>query len=286
MLSTVGLNYRSVPVKLIAAGLVLGLHLAVLGFVLAAPSVQSQVQPLDAADVQMVEIAMEPAQAPSPAPLPPAAEKTPQTESQPEEPAEAPPETTHELSQEPVVDTAAVEPEKPPVVVSPAEEKVVQVPPKPRRHERKPEHKPEHNARPKPALKSAEPAPRPTLAKTNIEPPPGTVASTAAASSSAPPRPAQSDQPRLIGRVDYLGQRPVPVYPRLSERRGEQGRVIVRVLISAQGSVVSVSVRHSSGYSRLDSAALDAARAARFKPYTENGIAYAAMADIPFDFVL
>lgn len=269
----------------------LGLHLAVLGLVLAAPSVQSQVQPPDAADVQMVEISMEPAQAPgpAPAPLPPAAaveEKAPQAEPQPEEPAETPLETTHELPPEPVVDTAAVEPEKPPVVVSQAEEKVVQVPPKPRRHERKPEHKSEHNARPKPVLKSVEPAPRPTLAKTNVEPPPGTVASTANVSSSAPSRPARSDQPRLIGRVDYLGQRPVPVYPRLSERRGEQGRVIVRVLISAQGSVVSVSVRHSSGYSRLDSAALDAARAARFKPYTENGIAYAAMADIPFDFVL
>jgi protein TonB len=287
LLSTVGLNYRSVPVKLIAAGLVLGLHLAVLGLVLAAPSVQPQIQPSDPADVQMVEIAMEPAQAPGPAPEPllpaaAAAEKAPQTEPQPEEPAEAPPETTHELPPEPVVDTAAVEPEKPPVVASRAEEKVVQAPPKPHKHGRKPEH----NARPKPVPKSAEPAPRPTLAKTNVEPPPGTVASTAAASSSAPSRLAQSDQPRLIGRVDYLGQRPVPVYPRLSERRGEQGRVIVRVLISAQGSVVSVSVRRSSGYSRLDGAALDAARAAHFKPYTENGIAYAAMADIPFDFVL
>jgi len=27
-------------------------------------------------------------------------------------------------------------------------------------------------------------------------------------------------------------------------------------------------------------------RVARFKPYTENGVAYPAMADIPFDFVL
>ncbi|MGP1615412.1 MAG: energy transducer TonB, partial [Pollutimonas bauzanensis] len=64
------------------------------------------------------------------------------------------------------------------------------------------------------------------------------------------------------------------------------GRVVVRVLISAQGSVLDVSVRSSSGYTRLDDAALKAARTARFKPYTENGIAYQAMADIPFDFVL
>ena len=54
----------------------------------------------------------------------------------------------------------------------------------------------------------------------------------------------------------------------------------------AQGGVLNASVRSSSGYSRLDEAALKAARSARFKPYTENGIAYQAMADIPFDFVL
>ena len=60
----------------------------------------------------------------------------------------------------------------------------------------------------------------------------------------------------------------------------------MRVLISAEGLVVNVTVRSSSGFSRLDEAALKAARTARFKPYTENGIAYQAMADIPFDFVL
>jgi protein TonB len=90
----------------------------------------------------------------------------------------------------------------------------------------------------------------------------------------------------LIGKVDYLGQRPSPVYPRASQRRGEQGRVIVRVLSSPQGSVLKVSVQSSSGYPRLDEEAMKAARSARFKPYTENGIAYQAMADIPFDFVL
>ncbi len=300
-MSTVGLNYRSAPVKLIAAGLVLGLHLAVLGLVLAVPSVQSRIQPPDAADVQMVEISMEPSQAPGsvPAPLSLAAltaEKAPQAKPRLQEPAEAPLETMNESPPpQPVVNTAAAAPEKPPVAASPAEEKAVRAPLKPRKHEHKSEHnksarKSERNARPEPVLKSAEPASRPTPAGTNVGPPPGAVASAAKAladaSSSAPPRSAPSDQPRLIGRVDYLGRRPIPVYPRLSERRGEQGRVIVRVLISAQGSVVSVSVRNSSGYSRLDGAALDAARSAHFKPYTENGIAYAAMADIPFDFVL
>jgi len=90
----------------------------------------------------------------------------------------------------------------------------------------------------------------------------------------------------MIGKVDYMGKRPVPEYPRMSQRRGEQGRVVVRVLISAEGRVVQASVRSSSGHERLDDAALKAVRTARFKPYTENGRAYQAMADIPFDFVL
>jgi protein TonB len=76
------------------------------------------------------------------------------------------------------------------------------------------------------------------------------------------------------------------VYPRASERRGEQGRVVVRVLISPQGKVLQATVQRSSGHERLDEAAVRAARGARFKPYTENGIAYKALADIPFDFVL
>jgi protein TonB len=85
--------------------------------------------------------------------------------------------------------------------------------------------------------------------------------------------------------VDYLGRRPVPVYPRASERRREQGRVVVRVVISTQGTVLEAKVQSSSGYERLDESALKAVRTARFKPYTENGVAYRAMADIPFDFV-
>lgn len=102
----------------------------------------------------------------------------------------------------------------------------------------------------------------------------------------APSAPVDPDRPRVIGKVDYLGKRPVPDYPRMSQRRGEQGRVVVRVLISPEGRVTQATVRSTSGHQRLDDAALKAVRSARFKPYTENGRAYQAQADIPFDFVL
>ena len=50
--------------------------------------------------------------------------------------------------------------------------------------------------------------------------------------------------------------------------------------------MADVQVQKSSGYARLDQAAIQAMRQARFRPYTENGIAYPARVDIPFDFVL
>jgi len=75
-------------------------------------------------------------------------------------------------------------------------------------------------------------------------------------------------------------------YPSESLQLGEQGRVVLRVSISAKGEVVKAAVKQSSGHARLDESALTAVRTARFKPYVKNGIAYPAMADIPFDFVL
>jgi len=90
----------------------------------------------------------------------------------------------------------------------------------------------------------------------------------------------------MISTVDYLGRKPNAQYPRASQRRGETGRVVIRVLISPRGEVEEASVRTTSGHSLLDQSALRAARSARFRPYTENGVAYPALADIPFDFVL
>ena len=94
------------------------------------------------------------------------------------------------------------------------------------------------------------------------------------------------DGPRHISAADYLGRRPNPAYPRQSQRRREQGRVVIRVLISEQGKVVQASVQQSSGHGRLDDSALKAAHQAQFRPYTENGVPRQAFADIPFDFVL
>ena len=58
------------------------------------------------------------------------------------------------------------------------------------------------------------------------------------------------------------------------------------VRINAQGRVDDARIDTSSGYARLDDAALDAARRARFNPLTRNGVAMPALAKLPFDFEL
>lgn len=100
-----------------------------------------------------------------------------------------------------------------------------------------------------------------------------------------PASPAPPPAPKIIpaSAVQYL-EAPVLVYPRLSERNGERGRVMVRVYIDVAGLPQDVQVSVSSGYSRLDEAAVSSVRKARFKPYTENGVPTSGWAIVPASF--
>jgi periplasmic protein TonB len=62
-----------------------------------------------------------------------------------------------------------------------------------------------------------------------------------------------------------------PRYPAASERMGEEGVVSLKFLISENGQVLSGSVEKSSGYKRLDDAALSAISLCKFKPATVDG---------------
>ena len=65
--------------------------------------------------------------------------------------------------------------------------------------------------------------------------------------------------------ANYLDN-PAPAYPAPSRRMREQGRVILRVLVRANGTAAQVQVRASSGHARLDDAARDAVLHWRFVP--------------------
>ncbi len=85
--------------------------------------------------------------------------------------------------------------------------------------------------------------------------------------------------------ADYL-KNPPPGYPRISRRMGEQGTVVVRVFINTQGLPEKPEVRTSSGFVRLDQAALDAVQRWRFVPGRRNGTPEPMWFNIPVRFVL
>jgi periplasmic protein TonB len=87
------------------------------------------------------------------------------------------------------------------------------------------------------------------------------------------------------GDADYLNN-PAPAYPRMSRRMGEQGTVVVRVFISTEGRAEKAEVRTSSGYSRLDEAALDTVQRWRYMPGKRGGVPEAMWFNVPIRFVL
>jgi protein TonB len=60
-------------------------------------------------------------------------------------------------------------------------------------------------------------------------------------------------------------------YPSFSKRSGEQGEVVVRLIIDESGSVEDIALLRSSSFPRLDRAASEIGRRYRFKPYLVNG---------------
>lgn len=77
-----------------------------------------------------------------------------------------------------------------------------------------------------------------------------------------------------------------PSYPEMARRRGEQGRVTLRVSVSAEGTPLEVDVLTTSGYPVLDTAALSAVRQWRFVPAMQTGKPVAAVAEVPIRFRL
>lgn len=64
---------------------------------------------------------------------------------------------------------------------------------------------------------------------------------------------------------------PQPEYPPLSRSRGEEGTVTLRISVDDHGGVAHIEIVESSGFRRLDEAAVAGVRAWRFEPATESG---------------
>jgi protein TonB len=112
---------------------------------------------------------------------------------------------------------------------------------------------------------------------------PATPSAPAAASSASKPATPSLVLPSTD--ADYLNN-PPPAYPRLSKRMGEQGTVIVRVFIGLQGTAEQAEIRTSSGYDRLDKAALETVQRWRYVPGKRHGNPEAMWFTVPVRFVL
>ncbi len=77
-----------------------------------------------------------------------------------------------------------------------------------------------------------------------------------------------------------------PAYPAISRRMGEEGKLVLRVELDEIGRIDKAQVVDSSGFSRLDNAALEAVRKWQCRPSMRNGLAVRAVALQPFNFVL
>jgi TonB family protein len=73
-------------------------------------------------------------------------------------------------------------------------------------------------------------------------------------------------------------------YPEESRKLNEQGDVVIDVLVNEDGTPLETNVRSSSGYPRLDKAALGAAKHWRFKPALDDGKPVDAWISVPMRF--
>lgn len=160
-----------------------------------------------------------------------------------------------------------------------------QTPVAPKPVQRKPELRPAPQPEPLPPPVAATPEPAPVVAAAPAAAAPATAidATSVAASPAAPAAAPRIELPS--SNAAYLNN-PKPAYPALSRRLGEQGKVVVRVLIGVDGRAQQAEIRSSSGYDRLDQAALATVRSWRYVPGTRNGVPEAMWFNVPINFVL
>jgi protein TonB len=131
----------------------------------------------------------------------------------------------------------------------------------------------------KPALSSMREAPAQTRVKSAAS------ADSGKATGSVQQRSEPTTLPLTPAHVDpnYL-HRPNPVYPTLSKRLREEGTVLLRVNLDAQGIVLDISIEKSSSFQRLDQAAHEAVKQWRFIPAKRGQEAMPSSALVPIEF--
>ncbi len=106
-----------------------------------------------------------------------------------------------------------------------------------------------------------------------------------AVAAAAPARPAPASIELPSSDAQYL-QNPRPRYPPISVQLREQGTVLVDVLVSDQGLAREAKVQTSSGFFRLDNAAVSTVLTWRFVPGKRAGVAQSMWFTVPITFAI
>lgn len=138
-----------------------------------------------------------------------------------------------------------------------------------------------------PSVAEAPPAPpEPVRIEGPPEPAPvAVVAAPAAVPSPSPEPPAPEPVIPPLFNADYLAN-PAPPYPNQSRRMGEEGKVLLRVLVDTRGLPQRVELRKTSGFDRLDDVAIATVKHWKFVPARQGEKTISAWVLIPINFNL
>ncbi|MFC0686244.1 energy transducer TonB [Novosphingobium clariflavum] len=130
---------------------------------------------------------------------------------------------------------------------------------------------------PPPVATSPVPVPAPAVSAVASAP----VTSTNAAPAAPAPAPRVENAGDLSSKM--ISATP-PRYPLDSRRKREQGTVVLAVMLGLDGTVSDISISKSSGFERLDHAALSAVRRWRWSPTRRDGapVMVRGLVEIPF----
>ena len=166
-----------------------------------------------------------------------------------------------------------------------SEPKVAPPPPKAEPEPVKPQPKPITK---QPPLKQTAPkqkTPPPVAKAASAAPAP---ASTKPVTRQAPASSAKTTEPSTqLPSADAAGlNNKAPVYPMLSRKRKEQGTVWMLLLVSKDGLVTELKLKKTSGFDRLDQAALQAVKKWKFQPALKQGQPIDYWYELPLKFSL
>ena len=140
-------------------------------------------------------------------------------------------------------------------------------------------------ATPPPAIVASAPSATPSRAP-SLPPSPAPSDTQAAAPATSPEAAPAATSTGVAIPAAYAARNRKPDYPLMSRRYNEQGTVVLRVLVKADGSAGEVFVRKSSGYPLLDQSALTAVRDWRFAAATRDGKPVSEWYEIPIPYTL